>query len=101
MQRLNLGPQSQAMLRKAGITQLGQLQQMGSVRAYALIKQHSPQASLNLLWALEGALSNLHWQVVARDHRTSLLLALEQHMLQVRNKSGVAPCDRSASEPLS
>ena len=29
------------------------------------------------LWALEGALSGLPWQVVAREHRTSLLLALE------------------------
>jgi DNA transformation protein and related proteins len=82
MQLRNLGPQSQAMLRKAGITQWAQLQQMGSVSAYVLVKQHSPQASLNLLWALEGALSNVHWQVVARDHRTSLLLALEQHQLQ-------------------
>jgi DNA transformation protein len=38
----------------------------------------STLASLNLLWALEGALSNIPWQVVAREHRTSLLLALEQ-----------------------
>ncbi len=30
---------------------------------------------MNLLWALEGAISGLHWQEVAREHRTSLLLA--------------------------
>jgi hypothetical protein len=34
-------------------------------------------ASLNLLWALEGALSGLSWQTVTREHRLSLLLALE------------------------
>jgi hypothetical protein len=34
-------------------------------------------ASLNLLWALEGALTGLPWRVVAQEHRLSLLLALE------------------------
>jgi DNA transformation protein len=38
--------------------------------------------SLNLLWALEGALSGEHWQVVAKEHRTSLLLALEEQERQ-------------------
>jgi DNA transformation protein len=33
--------------------------------------------SLNLLWALEGALTGRPWQVVAKEHRLSLLLALE------------------------
>ncbi|WP_264362066.1 TfoX/Sxy family protein [Ramlibacter tataouinensis] len=35
--------------------------------------------SLNLLWALEGAITGERWQEVARRHRTSLLLALEDH----------------------
>jgi hypothetical protein len=34
--------------------------------------------SAALLQAMGGALSGLHWQHVAREHRTSLLLALEQ-----------------------
>ena len=33
------------------------------------------RASLYLLWALEGALTGLPWQVVAQEHRLSLLLA--------------------------
>lgn len=78
----NIGPQSQAMLRKAGITKLEQLQALGAVRAYALVKRHNAQASLNLLWALEGALSNLHWTEVAREHRTSLLFALDEFQRQ-------------------
>jgi DNA transformation protein len=60
------------------------------VAAYAQAKQHNAKVSLNLLWALEGALTGLPWQVVAREHRTSLLLALEQ--LQNRSKAkGKAP----------
>lgn len=73
----NLGPKSQQMLIAAGIRSLEDLQHLGAVAAYLRVKRHSGNASLNLLWALEGAISGLHWQDIARDHRTSLLLALE------------------------
>ena len=75
----NLGPKSQAMLEAAGIKTIEQLRRLGAVRAYAKVKATGANASLNLLWALEGALSGLPWQKVAREHRTSLLLALEQY----------------------
>ncbi len=77
-----LGPKSAAMLQAAGITRMEQLRQLGSVAAYAQVQQSGQKISLNLLWALEGALSGLHWQQVAREHRTSLLLALEEHTLR-------------------
>lgn len=80
----NLGPKSLAMLAKAGIKQEAQLRRLGSVVAYARTKSVSPQASLNLLWALEGALTNRDWKVVAETDRASLLMALEDvqgHML--------------------
>jgi DNA transformation protein len=73
-----LGPKSRAMLAAAGITTRGQLLQLGAVRAYArVLATPGNNASLNLLWALEGALTGLHWRVVAKEHRLSLLLALE------------------------
>jgi DNA transformation protein len=72
-----LGPKSQAMLASAGIMTVAQLRRIGSVRAYASVKATGAKASLNLLWALEGALTGLPWQVVAKEHRLSLLLALE------------------------
>jgi len=78
----NLGPKSQEMLAAAGIHTIAQLRKLGSVAAYAAVKRQSPRASLNLLWALEGALTDLPWQTVASAHRTSLLLALEQHQNQ-------------------
>lgn len=73
----NLGPKSQQMLARAGIHTLADLQSLGAVAAYVQTKRSGARVSLNLLWALEGAISGLHWQDVARDHRTSLLLALE------------------------
>lgn len=73
----NLGLKSQQMLIAAGIHTLADLQRMGAVAAYLRVKRHGGNVSLNLLWALEGAISGLRWQEVAREHRTGLLLALE------------------------
>jgi DNA transformation protein len=72
-----LGPKSLAMLAGAGIKTVAQLKRLGSVRAYAKVKATGTNASLNLLWAIEGALTGLPWHVVAKEHRLSLLLALE------------------------
>jgi DNA transformation protein len=66
------------MISRSGIHSEAQLRKIGAVAAYVRVLQTHPTASLNLLWALEGALTGLPWQEVARDHRTSLLLALEQ-----------------------
>ena len=90
----NLGPKSQQMLEKAGIRSLAQLKKLGAVAAYSKVKHSGGSASLNLLWALEGALTDLPWQVVAREHRTSLLLALEQH----EQGAGLGPT-RSQGKP--
>lgn len=72
-----LVPSSASMLAGAGITIVAQLRQLGAVRAFAKVKATGAHASLNLLWALEGALTGLPWREVAKEHRLSLLLALE------------------------
>lgn len=72
------------MLALAGITTAAQLRALGAVPAYCRVKRAGANASLNLLWALEGAIVGLPWQVVAREHRTSLLLALEDHQRGTR-----------------
>ena len=72
-----IGPRSAGMLHATGIATLNQLQDIGAVRAYALVKRTNCKRSLNLLWALEGAISGEHWLLIAKSHRTSLLLALE------------------------
>ncbi|KQW44575.1 MULTISPECIES: TfoX/Sxy family protein [unclassified Roseateles] len=78
----NLGPKSAEMLASVGITTLDQLRALGSVAAYAKAKRAGQDVSLNLLWALEGALTGADWRVVAREHRTRLLMALEDHERQ-------------------
>lgn len=73
----NLGPRSIDVLASAGVTTLARLQELGAVRAFVRVRSHSPTVSLNLLWALEGALTGRRWQEVAETDRASLLMALE------------------------
>lgn len=72
-----LGPKSQEMLARAGIRSVSQLREMGAIEAFVRTKRANPNVSLNLLWAIESALTGEPWQSVAQHHRASLLLALE------------------------
>ncbi len=74
-----LGPRSQQMLARAGITTLEELRRLGSIAAFVRAKRANTGVSLNLLWGLEAALTGESWQSVARQHRASLLLALEEY----------------------
>lgn len=73
----NLGPRSVDCLLAAGVPNLASLRQLGAVRAFARARAINPAVSLNLLWALEGALTGRRWQDVAETDRASLLMALE------------------------
>jgi DNA transformation protein len=73
----NFGPKSQEMLAQTGIKTAEQLRELGGVRAYVQVKRAGTNASLNLLWAMKGALTGQHWQVVAKQERLHLLLELE------------------------
>lgn len=79
----NLGPKSEAMLTNAGIRTPAQLAALGAVEAYALLKQEEKAVSLNMLWALEGALSDRHWHDVVRDDKLRLLTELEARGVKV------------------
>lgn len=73
----NLGPRSREMLAKAGIVSEAQLRTLGAAAAYVAVKRAGGKPSLNLLWALEGALTNRDWKEVAKKDRLSLLTQLE------------------------
>lgn len=72
------GPESQEMLARAGIRTIAELSDPGSVEAFVRTRRVVPGANPDLLWALESALSGEPWQEVARRHRTSLLLAVDE-----------------------
>ena len=59
---------------------------LGAVEAWRRVRAHWPGASLNLLWALEGALTDRGWQEVARTERTRLLLELDDDRRGMRHR---------------
>lgn len=73
----NVGPKSAAWLRQVGVRTQGDLEGLGSVAAFIKVKRAGFKPSLNLLYALEGALLGCHWQQVPEDRRGELLLAAE------------------------
>lgn len=73
----NLGPHSAKLLAKAGIVSEKQLKALGAVAAFVAVKCAGGKPSLNLLWALEGALTNRDWKEIAKKERLSLLTRLE------------------------
>lgn len=73
----NLGPTSETMLAAAGIDTPAQLKAYGAVGAFIALKQAGLAVSLNMLWAMEGALCDRDWREVARDDKLRLLTELE------------------------
>ncbi|MCA9032686.1 MAG: TfoX/Sxy family protein [Planctomycetaceae bacterium] len=68
----NLGPKSSQWLREVGITTIAELERIGPVVAYRLVKQRQPTASLNLLWALAAGLEGQDWRKLNEATRKRL-----------------------------
>jgi len=73
----NIGPKSMAWLRQTGIRSLDDLKTTGSLSAYVRIKRAGFKPSLNLLYAMEGAILGCHWQDLPEARRSELILAAE------------------------
>jgi hypothetical protein len=73
----NVGPKSAAWLRQVGVRTQGDLEEIGAVAAFIKVKRAGFRPSLNLLYALEGALLGCHWQQIPDDRRQQLLAEAE------------------------
>ena len=73
----NLGPKSGEWLREAGITTIAELERLGPVVAYRLVKQHQPKASLNLLWAMAAGLKGMDWRELTEATKKRLRKEVE------------------------
>ena len=73
----NLGPRSREWLAAIGIHTVAELRAAGAVPAYVALKHANRRVSLNMLYALVGAIDDMHWQDVRRTRRLELLLQVE------------------------
>ena len=77
----NLGPKSAAQIVAVGIDGPDEIRTVGAANVYHRVKSKFPNStSLNLLWALQGALMELHWHDVPDDIKRQLLAEVESLM---------------------
>jgi DNA transformation protein len=86
----NLGPQSERLLAAIGIHDVEALRRRGALEAYLAVRNAGLTRSLNLLWALVGALEpwpeGRDWrEVTASEVRLPWLLAVESRLTARRS----------------
>ena len=69
----NLGAASVNILHAVGINSYAELQKIGPVEAYKRIKNRDIHVSKVMLYALQGALLNTHWNELEPDLKHKLL----------------------------
>ena len=75
----NIGPVTAAWLAEVGIDSPERLRRLGAVEAYRMVKAWRPwDVTLTLLWALEGAITDVDWLDVPPERRLELRRALEE-----------------------
>ncbi|HEX2595231.1 MAG TPA: TfoX/Sxy family protein [Luteimonas sp.] len=91
----NVGPKSAAWLRQVGLRTREELAAVGAVDAFMRVKRAGFKPSLNLLYALEGALLDCHWQDVPEARRSELVAQAEGKIALLP-----APRGRPAAGPV-
>ena len=97
----NIGPKSAAWLRQVGLHSLQDLRDAGPVGAYMKVRRAGFKPSLNLLYALEGALLDCHWQEVPDARRQALVADAEAAIAQLpppRGRPAAAPVTTTLHE---
>lgn len=74
----NLGASSAQWLREAGIKNVAELQQLGPVLAYRMVKLQRPEARLSLLWALAAGLRGEDVSELSEENRQQMLAELQE-----------------------
>jgi len=73
----NIGPKSAAWLRQVGLRTQDDIAAVGTVEAFMRVKRAGFKPTLNLLYAIEGALLECHWQEVPEARRQQLVAEAE------------------------
>ena len=70
----NIGPKSSRWLEAVGVRNLEDLEQLGVVETFLRVRDAGFTTSLNLLWALQGAVMDIHWSELPPELKEELRL---------------------------
>lgn len=73
----NLGKVSAEWLAAIGVRTEAELREMGAVNAYRLLVLRGYNPTLNLVWAIEGALQGVLWTKISAETKARLRAELE------------------------
>lgn len=74
----NMGPKSRMWLHEIGIDSLEDLEAIGAVETYRQLKASRPtEVTLNMLWGLQAALLNIHWNMLTPEMKAELKSQVE------------------------
>ena len=74
----NLGPKSAEQIVAVGIDGPDEIRELGAAEVFHRVKSRFPDStSLNLLWALQGALMEVHWHDVPDEIKRQILAEAE------------------------
>ena len=96
----NVGPKSAAWLRQVGVRSTEDLVRIVPVEAFLKVKRAGFRPSLNLLYAMAGAMADCHWAELPEARKQELLAALEAaesaNPIRTRWEKAAAASDRAA-----
>jgi hypothetical protein len=98
----NIGPKSAAWLRQVGLRTPEDVAAAGSVEAFMRVKRAGFKPTLNLLYAIEGALLDCHWQDIPDERRSELVLAAEAAIALLpppRHRPAAGPVTTTVTAP--
>lgn len=72
----NVGPKSAAWLRQVGVRTAEDLVRVGPVEVFLKVKRAGFRPSLNLLYAMAGAIDDCHWTDLSDERKSALMLDL-------------------------
>jgi DNA transformation protein and related proteins len=97
----NVGPKSAAWLRQVGVRTTEDLNRIGPVEAFLKVKRAGFRPSLNLLYAMAGAMADCHWAELPEARKQELLSSLEAaesaNPIRTRWEKAKAASERAAN----
>ncbi len=73
-----LGKKSEEILKRAGISSVEEFMASDPFELYLTLRQSVPGVGLNFLYAMLGAQEHMHWQQIARERKTAILMRLDE-----------------------
>lgn len=84
--RINIGDDTENKLIQAGIDSFEKLEKLGAQQAFLRLQAFDPDACINLLYALEGAIEGIRWHDISREKKQELLQFHKMVQMSIKNK---------------